>query len=53
MKPVLVQSLIKNRRKNRPTPALDEKLYVDTATPVARFIFWALAAIVILSVALS
>ena len=53
MKPVLIQSIMKRNRKDKTVPELDDKLYVDTATPVAKFIFWGLAAIVILSVALA
>ena len=49
MKPVIVQSVMKRRRHNRPTPELDDKLYVDTATPTAKFVFWGLAAVVVLS----
>ena len=53
MKPVLIQTMIKRNRKDKPTPALDEKLYIDSATPLTKFIFWGLAAIVILSVAIA
>ena len=53
MKPVLVQTLIKHRRKSQPIKDLDEKIYADTATPTAKIIFWALAAIIILSVAIA
>ena len=53
MKPVLIQSIMKRNRKDRPKPELDENLYIDTATPVAKFIFWGLAAIIILSVAIA
>ena len=49
MKPVLIQTLIKrNKQKAKPQPLPDD-LIVDTATPTAKFIFWALAAIIILS----
>ena len=36
-------------RKDKTVPELDDKLYVDTATPVAKFIFWGLAAVILLS----
>ena len=49
MKPVLIQSIMKRNRKDKTVPELDDKLYVDTATPVAKFIFWGLAAVILLS----
>lgn len=53
MKPVLIQSIMKRNRKDKPTPELDEKLYVDSATPIAHFIFWGLGAIILLSLFLA
>ena len=50
MKPVLIQHLIKNKKKGTTPKNIDEDLIVDTATPLAKFIFWGLAAIIILSV---
>lgn len=53
MKPVLIQSIMKRNRKNKPTPELDEKIYVDNNTPLAKFIFWFLGAIIFLSILLA
>ena len=53
MKPVLIQTLIKHNRKNKPVPKLDEQLYADTNTPLAKFVFWGLAAIIVLSLLLA
>ena len=53
MKPILIQAIMKNRRKGRPVPELDDKIYTDHHTPLAKFIFWGLAAIILLSLLLA
>lgn len=51
MKPVLIQTLMKHSRKNKPTPKLDKQSHTDN--PLATFVFWGLAAIVLLSLLLA
>ena len=50
MKPVLIQTLIRNNKKKTKAQPLSNDLHIDTATPIAKFIFWALAATIFLSI---
>ena len=49
MIPIIIQSAIKRQRQNRPTPDLDETIYVGKTSPAAKFVFWGLAAVILLS----
>lgn len=53
MKPVLIQHLIKNNKKQVKPTKIEDVPIVDTATPLTKFIFWALAIVIILSILLA